>query len=197
MAKAGKKDVKGGISGMLKEGLDGSRRSLSRIEAEGERLLKGVVDLTEKYVPEAQRKAIEDLTQEARKLFNQMNESIEENTKKVVDRLNLPTKKDLEDYNKKVRVLIEENVTNRLEKLKVPTGKEFDAMGKQLKGNLDDQVKKGLSRLNIATKKDVDSVTKDVKKLRKDVNAMLKPAAPKKKAVKKVVKKAAKKAKKG
>ncbi len=196
MAKAGKKDVKSGIQGMIKEGLDGSRRSLSRIEAEGERLLKGVADLADKYVPEAQRKAIEDLTQEARKLFNQMNESIEDSTKKMVDRLNLPTKKDLDDYNKRVRVLIEENVTVRLEKLKVPTGKDFDAMGKQLRTNLDEQVNKGLTRLNIATKKDVNTVTKDVKKLRKDVNTLLKPVAPKKKAVKKAVKKVTKKARK-
>ena len=167
---------------MIKGGLDGSKRSLERIEAEGEKLLKSVGDFADKHVPESQKKAVEDLAQQALKYFGQINITVEENTKKVVEKLNFPSKKELEDYNKKIRALVEENVKTRVEKLKVPTGKEFDNLSKQMKKNADEQVKKVMARLNIATKKDVESVAKDVKRLRKDVNTILKPAAPKKKA---------------
>jgi len=74
---------------------------------------------------------------------------------------------------------------HRLEKVKVPSAKEWDQVGKQVRKNAEEQTLKVLGRLNIATKKDVDSVVKEVKKLRKDVNNLLKPAQPKKAAGKK------------
>jgi len=177
--KAAKKAPKGGFSEILKGGLDGSKRSLERIEAEGEKLLKNLSDFADKHIPESQKKAVDDLSQQAVKYFGQINVAVEESTKRVVEKINVPTKKEFDEYNKKVRGLIEETVKVRLEKLKVPTGKEFDSLSKQMKKNADEQIKKVLGRLNIATKKDVETVAKDVKKLRKEVKAIAKPAAPK------------------
>ena len=180
--KKGKNDVKSGITGMLKEGLEGSRRSLSRIEAEGERLLKRILDLSDRYIPESQRKAVEDLAQDLRRLFNQLNQAVEENTKRMIERLNIPTRKDLEEYNKRVRLLIEESVRTRLEKLKVPTKVDLDEMGKQLRKGLDEQIKKALSRLDIATGKELAGLRKEVARLRKDLDKLSKkPASQKKK----------------
>ena len=103
------------------------------------------------------------------------------------EELNVPTREDLELYNRRVRAMIDENVTARLEKLKVPTGKDLDSMAKQLRGNLEEQVRKGIGRLNLATRKEVETVAKDLKKLQKDVVKLLKAAAPKKPATRKKV----------
>jgi len=152
-------------------------RSLERIEAEGERLLKSVAEFAERYVPEPHRKAVEELAKDAVKYVGQLNASMEENAKKLVEKLNVPTRKELDEYNKKIHLLIEENVRTRIEKLRVPSGKELDQMGKQMRKNVEEQTLKVLGRLNIATKKDVDSVALEVKKLRKDVSAIRNPVA--------------------
>jgi polyhydroxyalkanoate synthesis regulator phasin len=187
-------EKKTGISGRLREGFEGSWRSLSKIEAEGEKLVKGMVGALEKHGVDAGTKAVEDLGRDARAFFNQLNESIEESAEKVLKGLNVPTKDDLDLYNRKVKTLIDENVKSRLEKLKVPTGKDLDVMAKQLRGNLEEQVRKGLGRLNLATRKEVEAVSKDLKKLQKDVTKLTKAGASK--ATKPVAKKpAAKKAK--
>jgi len=96
----------------------------------------------------------------------------------VVERLNLPTKKEWEDYQRKVRSLIENSVVSRLEKLRVPSGKEFEALSKQLKAGIEDQVSRGLIRLNITPRKDFETLAREVRKLRKDVNAALKTVKP-------------------
>ena len=180
MAKAGTR--KGGLSDRIRGGLEGSRKSLERIESEGEKLLKSMMELADKYVPDSQLKAVEDLGQDARRLFVQWNQAIEENTKKVVDALNVPTKKDLEVYNRRLRDLVDEHVTARIEKLKVPTGRDFEAMGRQLRANVEEQAKKLWGQLNIATRKDVDAVAKEVKAVRKDVDKLMKGTAPRKTA---------------
>jgi hypothetical protein len=189
MAKSVKSKSTGGFSERIKEGLDGSKRSLERIEAEGEKLLRNVGELAEKYVPDTQRRAIEDLAKDVLRYIGQINTTVEENTKKLIEKLNIPTKKELEEYNRKVHSLIEENVRTRIDKLKVPSAKEMDQLGKQMKKNVEEQTVKVLGRLNIATKKDMETVVKDLKKLRKDVNSILKPSptpakAPQKKGVK-------------
>jgi polyhydroxyalkanoate synthesis regulator phasin len=206
-----RKQEKLGISEMIREGLEESWRSLSRIEAEGEKLIRGLVEAGEKYGLDAGGKVVEDLGRDARAFLNQLNEAIEENTQKVLEGWNVPTRADLDLYNKKMKTLIDENVKARLEKLKVPSGKDFDAMGRQLKGNLEEQVRKGLGRLNLATRKEMDAVVRDLRQLRKDMTklskmggsgkkraspkkAVKKKAAPKKKKTKTATrKKAAKK----
>ena len=184
---------KPGISEMIREGFEESWRSLSRIEAEGEKLIRGLFEVAEKYGLDAGAKALEDLGRDARAFLNQLNEAIEENAQKVIEGLNVPTRADMDLYNRKMRTLIDENVKARLEKLKVPSGKDFDAMGRQLKGNLAEQVSKGLGRLNLATRKEMDAVVRDVKQLRKDVTKLSKmsgsgkKSSPKKAAPKKKV----------
>ena len=187
-----------GISEMIREGFEESWRSLSRIEAEGEKLIRGLFEVAEKYGLDAGAKAVEDLGRDARAFLNQLNEAIEENTQKVLEGLNVPTRADLDLYNRKMRTLIDENVKARLEKLRVPSGKDFDAMGRQLKGNLEEQVSKGLGRLNLATRKEMDAVVRDLTKLRKDVTKLSKISGSGKKKTspkKAVQKKAAKKKK--
>jgi len=205
-----RKQEKTGISEMIREGFEESWRSLSRIETEGEKLIRGLVDVAEKYGLDAGTKAVEDVGRDARAFLNQLNEAIEENTQKVLEGLNVPTRADVDLYNRKMKALIDENVKARLEKLKVPSGKDFDAMGRQLRGNLEEQVRKGLGRLNLATRKEVDAVVTDLKILRKDVAKLSKTSglskskaspkkaakrktAPKKKAKTATRKKAAKK----
>jgi polyhydroxyalkanoate synthesis regulator phasin len=187
------KQEKLGISEMIREGFEESWRSLSRIEAEGEKLIRGLIEVAEKYGLDAGTKAVEDLGRDARSFLNELNETIEENTQKVLDGLNVPTRADLDLYNRKMKTLIDENVKARLEKLRVPSGKDFDAMGKQLKGNLAEQVSKGLGRLNLATRKEMDAVVRDLKQLRKDVTKLSKMGGlgKKKASPKKAVKKKA------
>lgn len=183
-----------GLSDRIREGFGGSWRSLSRIEAEGEHLVKGLVGALEKHGIDASTKAFQDLGRDARNFFNQLNESIEEGAEKVLQRLNVPTKEDLDLYNKKAKALIDDNVRARMEKLKVPTGKDLDAMTKQIRGSLEEQVRKGIGRLNLATRKDVEAVAKDVKKLQGDIAKMHKAGASKsKKAATKSAKAAPKK----
>lgn len=138
-----------GISEMIRGGLEESWRSLSKIEAEGEKLVKGLAGTLEKNGIDASGKAVEDLGRDARAFMNQVNQSIEERAEKVLERLNVPTREDL------------------------------DSMAKQLRGNLEEQVRKGIGRLNLATRKEVETVAKDLKKLQKDIANLSRAAAPK------------------
>ena len=193
VASEGKKAKSVGFSERIKEGWQGSMRSLGRVEEEGERLLKGIGEFSEKVVPEGHRKALEELVKDAVNYVGQLNDSVEENTRKILERLNVPTRKELDEFNKRVQVLVEDAVKARIERLRVPSGKDLDQLGKQMKRNVEEQTLKVFGRLNIATRKDVDAVIKEVNKLRKDVNAIMntaaaaprKPAAVKKKTNKK------------
>ena len=147
---------------VIEESREASRRSLDRIEGEGERFLNVLLDIAEKYIPETHQKAVENLAQQTLRLFNQLNKSIEENAKKTVERLNIPTKKDLEEYNK-----------------------EFNATAHRLRKNIDEQLKKGLRRFNIASKKELEEVAKEVKRLREEIDGQFKKTAPKKTAASK------------
>jgi len=150
MSKKEKREEKMGISNRIREGFEESWRSLSKIEAEGEKLAKGLVGTLEKYGIDASTKAVEDLGLDARAFLNQLNKSVEESAEKVLEGLNVPTREDL------------------------------DSMARQLRGNLEEQVRKGLGRLNLATRKEVEAVAKDLKKLEKDVVKLSKAGASKK-----------------
>lgn len=176
-----------GLAGKIREGFGESLRSLSKIEDEGEKLFRGLVDMVEKVGLDAGTKAVEDLRRDAQAFLNQLNETIEERAQAVLEGLNVPTRQDLEQYNRKMRTLIEDHLTARMERLKVPTGREFDAMAKQLRVNLEEQISKGLHRLNVATKKDVDTVAADVKSLKKDVAGLARAKVTKKPAAAKTV----------
>ncbi len=180
MAEKSRKKGKARISGMIREGLEGSWRSFNKLEVEGEKLVKGLVETLEKQGLVAGTKAVEDLGRDARAFLQQLNNSIEERAQGILEGLNVPTKEDLEQYNRKVKALIDENVTSKLEKLKVPTGKELDSLVKQLRGNMGEQIQKGLGRLNLATRKDVEAVSKDLKRLQKEVARLSKAGASKK-----------------
>jgi uncharacterized protein YoxC len=140
-------------------GAGASRNPQSRMEAEGERFLKGLMGLVEEHIPEVQRKAVQNLMQQARNLLDQANKAIEENTKRVVQRLNLPTRADLEEYNRKV-----------------------EATTKKLRGSVDEGVKKALDRFHFATSREVDEIGKAVRQLREDVDGLLKRTSKRKKA---------------
>ncbi len=149
MSKKHKREGKMGISNRIREGFEESWRSLSKIEAEGEKLVKGLVGAMEKHGIDASTKAVEDLGRDARAFLNQLNQSIEERAEKVLEGLNVPTREDL------------------------------DSMAKQLRGNLEEQVRKGIGRLNLATRKEVETVAKDLKKLQKDLGNLRKAGVPK------------------
>jgi polyhydroxyalkanoate synthesis regulator phasin len=179
MSKQDTKEKRIGISDRIREGFEESWRSLSRIEAEGEHLVKELVGVLEKHGIDPSTKAFQDLGRDARTFLSQLNESIEEGAEKVLQRLNVPTKEDLDLYNRKAKALIDENVRSRMEKLKVPTGRDLDSMARQIRGSLEEQVRNGIGRLNLATRKDVETVAKDVKKLREDVVKLRKVEASK------------------
>ncbi len=180
---------------IFKERLVGLQGALGKIDVDGEGLLKGVTVLAERVVPEVKNINFESLAAQA---FSMLNQAAGENRKQVLDRLNLPSKKEMDEYNKILKTMIEEAVRSSLERLTVPTGKDLDVLGKQLRINLDEQMKKGLTRLNIATRKDIQSLSREIKKLQKEVAALKgakkKPAA--KAAPKKQPAKAAAKPKK-
>ena len=140
-------ETKMGISGRIRESFEDSWRSLSKIEAEGEKFVRGLAGTLDKHGIDASAKAVEDLGRDARVFMNQLNESIEESATKVLEGLNVPTRED------------------------------FDSMAKQLRGNLEEQVRKGIGRLNLASRKEVETVAKDLKKLQKDVVNLRKAAA--------------------
>jgi polyhydroxyalkanoate synthesis regulator phasin len=163
------KENKAGVSERIRESFGESLRSLSKIEAEGEKLVKGLVGTLEKVGIDAGTKAVEDFGRDSRAFLKQLNESIEEGAAKVLEGLNIPSREDLDQVNRRVKALIDEHVRLRLEKLRVPTGKDMDAMARHLRENLEEQVRKGLGRLNLATRKDMEALVKDLRKLREDV----------------------------
>ena len=145
-----KREGKMGISNRIREGLEESWRSLSKIEAEGGKLAKGMVGTLEKHGIDPTTKAVEDLGRDARAFMNQVNRWIDESADKV------------------------------LEGLIVPRREDFDSIAKQVRGNLEEQVRKGIGRLNLASREEVETVAKDLKKLKKDVVNLRKAAARKK-----------------
>lgn len=149
----------GGKTHVGKEGAKVSRDSKSGMQAEGERLLKSLLALVERHMPETQRKAVGRLTQRARSLLSQSEKVIEENTRRAVERLNIPTRQDLVAYNKK-----------------------FDATTKRLRENIDEGLKKGLARFNFATSREVKEIAEAVRKLRGDVDALRKTTSTGKRA---------------
>lgn len=175
------RESKSSLVELFRQRLENSKRSLGRIEEEGEKLVKRFVELAEKYVPENQRKHLEELALETVQFFGQLPASVEENTRKVVEKLNLPTRKDLEDYNRKMKQQVEEIVRTRLEKLKGLRAGEIEQIGKLVRQSLDDRLGKGLTRLKIATKADVDALAGELKSLRAAVENLEKAAAPKSK----------------
>jgi len=142
-----------------KEGPEASGGSQSRMEAEGERFLKTLSALLEKYMPEPRRKALENLAEQGRRLLSQANKSIEENTGRVVQRLNIPTRQDFEEYNKKL-----------------------DTATRKLRENMGAGVKRGLNRLHVATSSEVEDLARAVGRLREEVNALSKRTSTRKKA---------------
>lgn len=184
-------EVKSSLADVLRQRLESSKRSLGRIEEEGERLVRRFVEIAERYVPESQRKHLEELAVEAVQFFGQLPGNVEENTRKVIEKLNLPTRKDLEDYNRKMRQQVEEIFRARLEKLKVLRAAEIEQIGKLIRQNLDDRLGKGLTRLKIATKADVEVLAAELKNLKVVVEKLEKAAAAKpKSSTKKVASKA-------
>ncbi len=141
------------------EGAKASGGPRSRIEAEGERFLKTLLALMEKHIPESQRKSLENLAEQGRRLLSQSNQAIEDNTRKVVQRLNIPTRKDFEEYNKKL-----------------------DTATRKLRENMDEGVKRSLNRLHVATSGEVEELSRAVGRLREEVNALGKRATGRKKA---------------
>lgn len=176
------RESKSSLVELFRQRLENSKRSLGRIEEEGEKLVKRFVELAEKYVPENQRKHLEELALETVQFFGQLPGSVEENTRKVLEKLNLPTRRDLEDYNRKMKQQVEEIVRARLEKLKGFRAGEIEQIGKLVRQSLDDRLGKGLTRLKIATKADVDALAGELKSLRAAVESLEKAAAPKSKA---------------
>jgi DNA anti-recombination protein RmuC len=120
------------------------------MEAEGERLVKGFMALVQKHVPETQRKAFERLAQQAVNLLSQSNKAMEESAKRVIERLNLPTRKDFETYNRKL-----------------------EAVTKKWREGVEGGVQKGLSPFHTRTRRELDNLAKGVGKLREDVDALL------------------------
>lgn len=174
------KQGKMGISEKIRGGLEESWRSLSKIEAEGEKVVRGLVALAEQYGLDAGTKSVQDVGRDIRAFLNQLNDTIEQSAHRAFQGLNLPTREDLDLYNRKVKNLIDEHVTARLEKLRVPTGRDLDSMAKMLMGNMEEQVRKGLERFDLASRKDVETLAKDLKKLRQNVAELRKADVPKK-----------------
>ena len=161
MAEAKKTNRKSKSSKTQKRGADDHGQELVWIESEGEKLLKGMFDLFEKHVPVANRKAREDALRQAKKLLSEWDRVIEEQTRKLIERLNVPTRDELKEYERKI-----------------------ETAAQHLRKNMDEHLKRGLSRLDIATKTEVKEVVKAVDKLRKDVNKIVPPPPrkPKRKA---------------
>lgn len=181
MSEQESKEGKVSLAEVLRQRLENSKRSLGRIEEEGEKLVRRLVDLAEKYVPENQRKHLEELAVEALQFFGKLPGNVEENTRKVIEKLNLPTRQDLEDYNRKMKQQVEEIVRTRLEKLKVLRAGEIEQIGKLVRQSLDERLGKGLTRLKIATKADVDALAGELKSLKAAVENIEKAAAAKSK----------------
>jgi polyhydroxyalkanoate synthesis regulator phasin len=157
-----KKNKSGQNSHASEKDKPGSGFSLSRIEAEGERFLKEILGLFEKTIPEDKKHVFDNVAEKTRIFLDRVGRNIEAQAKELLEKLDLPTKQDLEGYEKKL-----ENVSL------------------QLKKNLDEQFRKTLNRLDIATKEDIDNLAEAIKRLEKDLaKSLLKPsAAPKKRMV--------------
>jgi hypothetical protein len=115
-------DGKSAFSDLLLEGLESSRHSLGRIEEEGEKLVRRMADLSERFVPENQRRHLDELAVEAGKLFGHIQQSVEENARRIVERLNIPTKKDLEDQ-----------IGKGLTRLNIATKADIDALSREIR----------------------------------------------------------------
>ena len=150
-----KKSESGQRAKKLETGKAASGFSLSRIEAEGEKFLTGILDIFEKYIPDDKRNSLKGLEGQLGDLLKRWNRAFEEQAKDLVEKLNLPTKQDLKAYENKL-----------------------EALPLQVKRTLDVEIWKALDRLDVARRTDVQNLTNTVKKLKKEVADMRHEPAP-------------------
>lgn len=120
--------------------------SLPRFAAEGEKLVAGVFGLLEKCVPADRRGTLDGVAKQSQALLERWTRSVEKHAREIVGKLDLPTKQELEKYEKRL-----------------------EAVSHQARESLDAQIRKALNRLDVATKKDVQELSAAVAKLKKDL----------------------------
>jgi len=129
--------------------------SLSRVEAEGERVIAGILDIFEKHIPEDKKSSLRGLEDQIRDLLKRWNRAFEDQARDLVEKLNLPTKQDLKAYEGKL-----------------------EALPLQVKTTVDKEIWRALYRLDIARRTDVEHLTNTVEKLKKEMAGMRRKAAP-------------------
>ena len=121
----------------------------ARIETEGERIITRFIDLLEEHLPKERTQRLEEFKQQTGIFLKNLSHAVDESASKTVERLNLPTRTEWDEYRKKV-----EETT------------------RHWRANLDDPVRRALSLLDILSREDIDEIRKEVKGLKKRVDAM-------------------------
>ena len=111
--------------------------AFSRMEAEGGKLLKGMFDFLEKNVPGASKKAREDATRQAQKLFGEWKRAFDEQGKQIQ-----AYEKKLEAALQDLRKNVDEHVRRGFSRLDVATKTDVKEVQKAV-----DKLRKDLNRL--------------------------------------------------
>ncbi|MEW6441902.1 MAG: phasin family protein [bacterium] len=149
-AEAGK-DAKVVFSEFLKGGLENSRRTLTRLETEGEKLVRRIAKVSEKYVPESQRKQLDEWAAEAGRIYGEFQKVFEQNTRKMMERLNSPARNVGDQLRKNLDTRIERGLT----KLSIARKADIEAVTEEVRGLKDDLavVKAAVAKAKTAPKK--------------------------------------------
>jgi polyhydroxyalkanoate synthesis regulator phasin len=122
-------------------GAKGNASALSRMEAEGSKLLKGVFDFLEKHVPGAPGKAREDAMKQAQKLFVEINRAFQEQAGRLQG-----YEKRLEATVEDVKRNVDEHVRRGLDRLDIATKTDVEALEKSV-----DKLRRDVNKLTKAS----------------------------------------------
>ena len=108
------------MADVLKQGLDSVRDRFSRVEEEGQRIARRIVEEVETRIPDAQKKAVDDVIVLARRTREEIERRVDEGIDKTLGILNIPTRSQIEALDDRLSELARR--VNALQKTRKPTG---------------------------------------------------------------------------
>ena len=120
----GERPNRGRSTSVVKEA-KGEASGLSRLEAEGGKLFKGMFDFLDQHIPGAPRKAREEAVGQAQKLFAELNRAFQEQARQLQ-----AYEKRLETAAQEVKKSVDESVKRVLGRLDIATETEMKEVQK-------------------------------------------------------------------
>ena len=143
---------------------------LQEVEKVGEQVVLDILERLGNHVPEKEIRAAKQLVKDARHWTRSLRGAAEETAKKTVEQMRIPSRKELEQVEKRVRKAIETTTQDILERRRTATRKDIEDMAGMLKTAVTEEIRKSEQRHDVTSlREEVKQVALEVRALRKEV----------------------------